>query len=265
MKRIGLIFSLALCCGLQLQAHVYDPMLAEGKRWECDTWYGQTVEYKVCGDTVIDDVAYKKVFKSSQKDYGDSQFHYFGAARDHNRRTYIIYAEGSEPSIALQSRCDPGTGELLLYDFSLGGITRTGVEGGLMVGGMWADNILQTAWSAEAYSSTPSTARTPKRSSTDMKYTKASACGIWSHSCHTAALRMPKLFQPGAILTTSLFLTRRRRNARWRFPAAMPTVTASPMSKIWLPSSALSSPSTFQSLIGTMCRPALTACPTSSM
>lgn len=142
MKRIGLIFSLALCCGLQLQAHVYDPMLAEGKRWECDTWYGQTVEYKVCGDTVIDNVAYKKVFKSSQKDYGDSQFHYFGAARDHNRRTYIIYAEGSEPSIALQSRCDPGTGELLLYDFSLGGITRTGVEGGLMVGGMWADNIL---------------------------------------------------------------------------------------------------------------------------
>ena len=128
---------------MRLHAHVYTPMAVEGMHWVCTTQSNyHRIEYKIEGDTAINNTAYKRVYKMYRDEYGDEQFHYFGAVRDQERRTYILYAEESEHAKQLQSRCDPQTGELLLYDFSLGGIIKKGVEGGIEVGGLGGWNGL---------------------------------------------------------------------------------------------------------------------------
>ena len=89
----------------------YMPFAEEGKVWV----YGSTridynnipeqYRYQICGDTILNDRHYKKMFICEEDRYGDSQMHYIGAVRDTLLKVQFV---------------DKGQRkERLLYDFGL--------------------------------------------------------------------------------------------------------------------------------------------------
>lgn len=80
--------------------HVYHPFVKENKRWVC--YNG--VEYVIKGDTIINDVQYKKVLLKVP--YISPEYEYHGAVREDGRHVYF------------RGKADQA--EYLLYDFNAG-------------------------------------------------------------------------------------------------------------------------------------------------
>ena len=93
--------------------HQCHPFVVDGKTWHCssipayvkyqDYPFSEST-YKISGDTVINDVAYKKVLCKDELFYGNAEFHYYTAVREEGCKVYSLEKEMEE--------------EALLYDFS---------------------------------------------------------------------------------------------------------------------------------------------------
>ena len=104
-KRTTLFFLLALCAWTSARAwHEYQPMVVEGRIWDC----GQT-SYTIQGDTIIDNIQYKKAMSLTEQGLA-----YIGAIREHDRKVDIIYPETFSP--------------VQLYDFTVGVLNKGGME-----------------------------------------------------------------------------------------------------------------------------------------
>ena len=112
MKRLYILLTLLLAAATNLAAQTdgYKPFVEEGKRWEwqIQDWYpevfggGQVLltpyNYLISGDTIINDLAYKKVWFNNGENY-------VGAVREKGKVVYFV---------------DPGrqSKEIKLYDFN---------------------------------------------------------------------------------------------------------------------------------------------------
>ena len=113
MKKILLYLILHLTYQVCMYAaHPYQPFVEEGKVWYCEG-YDLTTDhmFSITGDTIIQNVPYKKVYHKYPVAYNDDNFHYYAAVRESEKKVSIIYADEEK--------------ELLLYDFSLGIINNS--------------------------------------------------------------------------------------------------------------------------------------------
>ena len=132
-----IVVALALC-GLgtsnavaQGERSDYIPFVEEGKAWYCGYYHpyevfpptpedpnglGVDCIFTMCGDTLISDRGYKKVYCRYGEYYGDEEQHYYCAVREEAYQVFIIEAETME--------------EKLLYDFSNPGEFFTFTYGG---------------------------------------------------------------------------------------------------------------------------------------
>ena len=125
-----LYLSLILClAAMAVQAHIYDPIACEGKLWQCIVLSNDCIsvhhitEFRIQGDTVINGIEYKKAQTRTVWETSESEWRDIAAVRDKARRTYIIYTD-SWYQQRYAHLVDSATGEILLYDFSLGGMHR---------------------------------------------------------------------------------------------------------------------------------------------
>lgn len=107
---------LVICCLPAIwtvaQETDYHPLLKEGKVWECrndrqrgDKEIRGDYAYMIHGDTIIDGISYKKVLLWDSFMYDDSDWHYYGGAREDGQRVFFL-PEGYND-------------ELKLYDFGI--------------------------------------------------------------------------------------------------------------------------------------------------
>ena len=106
----------------------YVPFVEEGKVWYCGYEHidpdkvstvtpedpegvGIDCIFTMCGDTLVNDREYKKVYCQFEEYYGDKEQHYYCSVREEARRVFIIEEETKE--------------EKLIYDFSRPGETIT--------------------------------------------------------------------------------------------------------------------------------------------
>ena len=93
----------------------YVPFVEEGKAWYCSTSIGlitpehpegNSIEciFTMCGDTLVKDREYKRVFCQYEEYYGDKEQHYYCAVREEAYQVFIVEDEATE--------------EKLIYDFS---------------------------------------------------------------------------------------------------------------------------------------------------
>lgn len=99
-KIIFSVLTLVFTCQSLMAWHAYHPFVKENKRWVCDN----NVEYIIKGDTVINDVQYKKVLLKIP--YISPEYDYHGAVREDGRLVYFRGKADQE--------------EYLLYDFNAG-------------------------------------------------------------------------------------------------------------------------------------------------
>jgi hypothetical protein len=100
----------------------YVPFVEEGKVWYCGYWHpndafpssledpgGEGIDciFSMCGDTLISEMEYKKVYCQFEEYYGDREQHYYCSVREEAYQVFIVENETKE--------------EKLLYDFSLPG------------------------------------------------------------------------------------------------------------------------------------------------
>ena len=103
----------------QENAHDYLPFVEDGKVWYCGhehyfdspsitledpMGHGIDCIFTLSGDTLIDNVQYKKVYCQYEEYYGDNKQHYYCAVREESCRVYCVEKEA--------------TNEKMLYDFS---------------------------------------------------------------------------------------------------------------------------------------------------
>ena len=124
------IYSIGISEAAAQEERDYVPFVEEGKVWYCaaydypydsDDIYPSTPEdhpctpedpdgegidciFTMCGDTLINDLEYKKVYCQFEEYYGDGEQHYYCAVREEARQVFIIEEEAKE--------------EKLIYDFS---------------------------------------------------------------------------------------------------------------------------------------------------
>lgn len=108
--------SLSISKAMAQKEREYVPFVEEGKVWYCS--YGSvgpiTPEhpegcnikciFTICGDTLVNDRYYKKVFCQFEEYYGGEELHYYCAIREESYQVFIIEEEETE--------------EKLIYDFS---------------------------------------------------------------------------------------------------------------------------------------------------
>lgn len=89
----------------------YIPFVEEGKVWNCNAFspvYGSLIDtdviFRISGDTLINENAYKKVYCRFDKYFGSEEQQYYCAVREEDCRVFIIESEKEV--------------EKLLYDFS---------------------------------------------------------------------------------------------------------------------------------------------------
>lgn len=85
--------------------HEYNPMVVEGRRWNCQTSNG-VIQYVIQGDTVLNDIVFKKVVEGKTTNQNEYVGQYFAAVREQDRKVFIVYRG--------QEKC------WLLYDFTMG-------------------------------------------------------------------------------------------------------------------------------------------------
>ena len=104
------VFSVPFNILAQDRNHEYIPFVEEGKVWICGIINSEAeLDAKDCvftikGDTLINDICYKKVLCKFEKYYGDSLQHYYCAVREEACRVYSVKLDATE--------------EFQLYDFS---------------------------------------------------------------------------------------------------------------------------------------------------
>ena len=113
---IHVFCSLGISNAMAQEAREYVPFVEEGKVWYCSySSFGPiTVEhpegegidctFTMCGDTLVNDREYKKVYCQFEDYYGDKERHYYCAVREETYQVFIIEEEETE--------------EKLIYDFS---------------------------------------------------------------------------------------------------------------------------------------------------
>ena len=123
--RIAFVIALISCnlgimtiCAQDGNRESYVPFVEEGKIWYCGYTHtgsiastpedpsGRGIDciFTMCGDSLINDKIYKKVYCQFKKYYNDEEQHYYCAVREENYCVYIIEEETME--------------EKLIYDFS---------------------------------------------------------------------------------------------------------------------------------------------------
>lgn len=125
--RIVILLSL-FSAAKTMEAQDYRPMLQDSVRWIVikSDWYNpDRWEYYALGDTMVDDILYKKIYhRFLEPEYGMmppyeavSPYVLFGLMREDTlaRQVYGMPIDGEYPSYSV---CPPGS-ESLMYDFSL--------------------------------------------------------------------------------------------------------------------------------------------------
>ena len=123
--RITFVIALISCnlgimtiCAQNGNRKSYVPFVEEGKKWYCGYTHtgsiastpedpsGRGIDciFTMCGDSLINDKIYKKVYCQFKKYYNDEEQHYYCAVREENYCVYIIEEATME--------------EKLIYDFS---------------------------------------------------------------------------------------------------------------------------------------------------
>lgn len=119
-------------------AHPYHPFVVEGKKWWCSEGVPDNI-FIISGDSVYNNISYKKVLHVYPDLYDDNDHHNYAIVREEGKKVYIVF-EGERE-------------EVLLYDFSLGIITRSvEIANGECYISKYARNIstqtcLQSDWS----------------------------------------------------------------------------------------------------------------------
>ncbi len=117
MKR-WLLTHVALFICIIMQAQDYKPLVQEGKQWHdlfslfpppTDAYYCTTTTRKIMGDTILDEVEYKKLYAAKYEDLSD--LHLSGAIRE-NEIGQVFLRNFVSLNNAFGS-------EFMLYDFSL--------------------------------------------------------------------------------------------------------------------------------------------------
>ena len=112
--------SLGISNAIAQEEREYVPFVEEGKVWYCGYEHpwpdyplrpfedpnGEGIDctFTMCGDTLVNDMDYKKVICQFEEYYGDGEQHYYCAIREENYQVFIIEKEETE--------------EKLIYDFS---------------------------------------------------------------------------------------------------------------------------------------------------
>ena len=98
--------------------HKYVPFVEEGKVWNCYTFANNDYNNKpgdciftICGDTVICERAYKKVFCEYEQYYGDKNAHYYCAVREESYQVFFVESETQEEKLI----CDFNSPKNILY------------------------------------------------------------------------------------------------------------------------------------------------------
>ena len=116
--KLPFVMTLSLLSVFQAWAQSYEPLVVKGKRWNCqpgyydmdsEQLYRYNTYFTILGDTLIDDVSWKKLYYYSE--YRDSMV-YIGGMREEDRK--VFYYEGTESPVFTSVRKP-----VLLYDFSL--------------------------------------------------------------------------------------------------------------------------------------------------
>jgi hypothetical protein len=125
MRRLLPLLAIILCSlgiskAMAQEEREYVPFVEEGKVWYCGYEHpwpdyplrpfedpnGEGIDctFTMCGDTLVNDMDYKKVICQFEEYYGDGEQHYYCAIREENYQVFIIEEEATE--------------EKLIYDFS---------------------------------------------------------------------------------------------------------------------------------------------------
>ena len=106
----------------------YVPFVEEGKAWYCSSKSyvgpitsehpeGEGVDciFTMCGDTLVNDREYKKVYCQFEDYYGDKEQHYYCAVREDAYRVFIIEEEETEENL-IYDFCNPKEFVTLTYN-----------------------------------------------------------------------------------------------------------------------------------------------------
>ena len=131
LSLLTIIFcSLGISNTMAQEEREYVPFVEEGKAWYCSSKSyvgpitsehpeGEGVDciFTMCGDTLVNDREYKKVYCQFEDYYGDKEQHYYCAVREDAYRVFIIEEEETEENL-IYDFCNPKEFvTLTYYDF----------------------------------------------------------------------------------------------------------------------------------------------------
>jgi len=115
MKKIKFYTLLALLLlmgGVTMQAQEYDPLVAEGKRWNVmlsDCWFPPepqkhtTTSYKMEGDTVFEGLTYNKVYATKYDEL--IRWEFIGLIRENDKSKQVFIEVGEMNSLEMKGLC----------------------------------------------------------------------------------------------------------------------------------------------------------------
>ena len=119
-----LLFFILGCMNIMAQEvdDEYIPFVEEGKVWNCNAFspvYGSLIDtdviFRISGDTLINENAYKKVYCRFDKYFGSEEQQYYCAVREEDYRVFIIES-GKEVEKLLYDFSNPQEKKTLSYD-----------------------------------------------------------------------------------------------------------------------------------------------------
>ena len=124
---VFVLFSLGIYNSMAQEEREYVPFVEEGKVWYCSysslgpitlehpEGEGIDCTFSMCGDTLVNDREYKKVYCQFEDYYGDKEQHYYCAVREETYQVFIIEEEETEEKLIYDFSC-PGEFVMLNYN-----------------------------------------------------------------------------------------------------------------------------------------------------
>ncbi len=106
MKKFVTLFIVVWFSAACYAEHEYQPFLKQGKKWVTNKY-----QYLINGDTVVQERTsrtYMKIYQRPATSSDESDWTYFGCAREKNRKVRIIYSTYFTPTVLYDFNCDAG-------------------------------------------------------------------------------------------------------------------------------------------------------------
>jgi hypothetical protein len=104
MKKFVTLFIVVWFSAACYAEHEYQPFLKQGKKWVTNKY-----QYLINGDTVVQERTsrtYMKIYQRPATSSDESDWTYFGCAREKNRKVRIIYSTYFTPTVLYDFNCD---------------------------------------------------------------------------------------------------------------------------------------------------------------